>query len=120
MKGIELLKEHPKAAIVIKQWFLEKMLEGLNDESLPDDFKVYVREQGIDDDKVGVFIDASPRGLFDIFDEHKILISIIAHQNDSFSVKINGVEDLYEKFSTRKLADHFAIEHAFKMLNEKL
>ena len=50
MKGIELLKEHSKAAIVMKQWFLEKMLEGLNDESLPDDFKVYVREQGIDDE----------------------------------------------------------------------
>jgi hypothetical protein len=35
MTGLELLEAYPKAGQVIKQWFLEQMLEGLKDKDLP-------------------------------------------------------------------------------------
>ena len=34
----QLLEDHPKTAIVIKQWFLNKMLESIKDENVPEDF----------------------------------------------------------------------------------
>ncbi len=52
MKSLELMKIHPKAAIVVKQWMLEKLLDSLNDDTLPENFKDFVRENGIDDDKI--------------------------------------------------------------------
>ena len=63
---LELLENHPKTAIVIKQWLLDKLLESLKDESLPEDFKQHVREQGIDNDRVDKILTGSPRALFDV------------------------------------------------------
>jgi hypothetical protein len=119
MTGIELLDTYSKAAVVVKQWFLEQMLEGLKDENLPEDFKKYVREQDITNDKIGKLIDASPRALYDVFDDHKIIIDITYFQGPKFWFSINcNVDDA--KFDTRKDCEKAAIEQAFKLLNEKL
>jgi hypothetical protein len=118
MDGIELLNNHSKAAVVVKQWFLERLLEGLKDDNLPEDFKKYVREQDIDNDKIGKLIDASPRALFDVFDDHKVYIDISC-LNDKFLWGIN--DDMNnDVYKTRKDADRAAIIEAFKLLNEKL
>ena len=119
MKGIELLETYPKAAQVIKQWFLEQMLEGLKDENLPEDFKKHVREQDIDNEKVGKLIDFSPRGLYDVFDNHKIIIDITYFQGPKFWFSINCAVD-EGKFDHRKDCEKAAIQQAFKLLNEKL
>ena len=121
MKMLELLKENPKTAIVIKQWFLEKMLESLKDESLPEDFKNYVREQGIDDDKIAKMVEGSPRSLFDVFDDHKVFIQINAYSSSSsFSYFINDGDMVSGGWTERKEAELAAIIQAFKLLEEKL
>ena len=70
MKGIELLEKNPHTAGLIRSWFLEQMIESLKDESVPDDFKNFMSEQGVENDKVAVMIDVNPRNLFDVFDKH--------------------------------------------------
>lgn len=119
----ELLELHPKTAIVIKQWLLEKMLESLNDESLPEDFKKFVREQGIDDEKVAKMLQGSPRGLFDVFDGHKVLIHINVSDNVSYPLfgwEIIGGRKSETNYILRKEAETDAIIEAFKQLEEKL
>lgn len=120
MNGLQLLKDHPKAALVIKQWYLEKMLESINDSSVPNDFKELVRSQGLDDEKVGRLIDSSHRTLFDVFDSHKIYIQIsILPESGKFWHVING-KDSSLKFDNRKDADKQAVVEAFKLLDDKI
>jgi len=118
MNGLELLKEHPKSSIVVKQWYLDLLLESMKDDNLPEDFKKYAREAGIDDERIGAMIDASPRGLFDVFDGQKVYISINV-SSKGVIWNINGGEPS-EFYSTRKDAESAAIVKAFKLLEEKL
>ena len=119
MTGIELLETYPKAGQVIKQWFLEQMINSLSDKNLPEDFKNYVKEQDIDNDKIGKLIELSPRALYDVFDDHKIIIDITYFQGPTFWFSINcAVDD--GKFNTRKECEKAAIKKAFELLNEKL
>ena len=115
---LELLENHPKTAIVIKQWLLDKLLESLKDDSLPEDFKQHVREQGIDNDRVDKILTGSPRSLFDVFDGHKVYIDISC-LNDKFLWGIN--DDMNDNvYETRKDADLAATVEAFKLLEAKL
>jgi hypothetical protein len=122
MNGIELLEKYSKAATVIKQWFLERMLESLKDESLPETFKEYARQQEIDNDKIGKLIDGNPRTLFDVFDENDLSINIVRTPNRTegweWEIMQESVENSICK--SRKEAELLAIEAAFKLLNEKL
>lgn len=122
MNGLELLEKYPKANTVIKQWFLEKMLESLKDESLPETFKEYARQQEIDNDKIGKLIDGNPRTLFDVFDENDLSINIVRTPNRTegweWEIMQESVENSICK--SRKEAELFAIEATFKLLNEKL
>jgi hypothetical protein len=119
MTGLDLLESYPKAGQVVKQWFLEKMLEGLKDENLPEDFKKYVREHDIDDDKIGKLIDSSPRALFDVFDENDVYIETVIDTDYNFWWKIGDIQSPIG-YARRKDADRAAIIEAFKLLNEKL
>jgi hypothetical protein len=120
MKGIELLEKYDKAAIVIKQFYLNVMLESLKDDNLPESFKEYAREAGIDNDKIAAFIDAQPRGLFDVFDNNKIYVGITPN------FLIGGMEfkytisDVSGEAPTRMEAEKMAVEKAFEILNNKL
>jgi hypothetical protein len=119
----ELLKEHPKTAIVVKQWLLNKLLESINDSSIPEDFKEYARQQGITDDKVAGILNGSPRALFDIFDGHKIYVEI-SHEITGFWWKIKDDKNFIrlgnDPYPTRKEADTEAIIESFKLLEDKL
>jgi hypothetical protein len=115
----ELLENHPKTATVVKQWLLERMLRELRDDKLPEDFKELVRQQGITDDKVVGILENSPRDMFDLFDSHKVFITIVPFKEQSYGVKINDVD--YEgRFSERIHADGHAIFESFKILEAKL
>ena len=121
MKGLELLESHPKTAIVIKQWYLDKMLESLNNKEIPEEFREAVRAQDIDNENVGTLIDASPRNLFDVFDEHKLFIQINVYPlYSSFSYFINEGDVISGGWTERKEAELAAIIQAFKLLEEKL
>ena len=118
MNMTELLKEHPKAAIVVKQWLLDKLLEGLKDDNLPEEFKEYARQEGITDDKVVGILQGSPRAMFDVFDSHKVYVDISC-LNDKFLWGINN--DMNNAaYNTRLEADGAAIVEAFKLLEEKI
>jgi hypothetical protein len=135
MKGITLLENNPLTATLIREWFLEKMIESFKDETVPEDFKEMMRAQGIDNDKVGTLIDVNPRMLFDVFDDNSIKIHIavgsdVSSNNFSFYilsdvVKINAsqgesVKGLTNDFKTRKETEIKAIEYAFELLEIKL
>lgn len=114
-----LLDDHPKTATVVKQWLLDRMLEGLKDDKLPENFKEMVRKEGITDDKVVGILEKSPRSMFDLFDNHKVFITVYPVREQSYGFKINDV-DHQDRFSERIHADGAAIFEAFKILEDKL
>ncbi len=119
MNGLELLEKHPHTTEVIRTWFLERMIESLNDENVPDDFKNFMREQGVEINKLATMIDANPRMLLDVFDENDIIIETSLYPNGEFTIKI-GNQATTNSWKTRKEAETFAIEAAFQMLEDKI
>ena len=119
MKGIDLLQKHTASAVVIRAWFLEKMIESLQTSDVPDDFKNMMRETGIEDDKLAIMIDANPRMLLDVFDENDIVIETLLYPSKEFTVIICR-QATTNFWKTRKEAELFAIEAAFEILENKL
>ena len=119
MEGLELLKKHPLSAKLVRDWFMEKMIESLNDSSITEEFREFMREQSIDDDKIGIMIDSNPRMLLDVYDDNKIFIEILIYPNEEFTCKI-GNQGTTNSWKTRKEAELFAIEAAFEILENKL
>ena len=119
MKGLELIQNYPAAGKIVKEWFFKSMLESFKDESVPDEFKEFMLEQGIEDDKIGTLIDVNPRMLLDVYDDNKIFIEILIYPNEEFTCKI-GNQGTTNSWKTRKEAELFAIEAAFEILENKL
>ena len=119
MKALELLEKHPESAEIVRAWFMGKMIESLKDENVPDEFKDYMREQGIDNDKLGTMIDLNPRMLLDVFDANDIIIETSLYPNGEFTIKI-GNQATTNSWKTRKEAELFAIDAAFDILENKL
>ena len=119
MSGLELLEKHPRSGEVIRAWFLKQMFESFNDQDVPDEFKDFMREQGVENDKVGKMIDINPRMLLDVFDDNDIVIETSLYPNGEFTIKI-GNQATTNSWKTRKEAELFAIEAAFEMLENKL
>jgi hypothetical protein len=123
MEAIKLLETYPAAANIVQQWYLEKMLESLNDKALPEDFKEAVRNEGLDPDRLAQIIEAGPRALFDVFDENHIYIQINILPEDlsaTFTHIINNSFVYLIIYNNRKEAERAAIEQAFEILNSKL
>lgn len=118
MKGLELLQKHPESAEIVRAWFMGKMIESLKDENVPDEFKDYMREQGIDNDKLGIMIDVNPRMLLDVFDEHEVFISINVVDR-KFTYRIDNLVNPTE-YSTRKECELISITRAFEILENQL
>jgi hypothetical protein len=129
MKGLELLEKHPLAANVVRDWFMNQLLESFKDETVPEGFKQYMLEQGIDNDKVGTLIDVNPRNLLDVFDENGIIIYFMIFSSPEgvrFSANIHTGYDevkpnvIGDQYKTRKEAELIAIDAAFEILENKL
>jgi len=118
MKGLDLLESHPASTEIIRAWFMERMIESLQDENVPDEFKDFMREQGVQNDKLGTMIDANPRMLLDVFDENDIFISINITDR-KFTYRIDNVINPTE-YSTRKECELISITRAFEILENKL
>ena len=119
MKAIELLEQNPESAKLICSYYLEVMLESLNDDSLPEDFKDHVRSQGMDNNNIAAILDGNPRNLFDFFDSHNMYITVTCFSDGSFSYSIIadiGTSGTSEVYKTRKEADKNAVETAIKQL----
>jgi len=126
MTGLELLEKYDKTAIVIKQFYLNAMLESLKDEELPENFKEYARQTTIDNDKIGKLIDVQPRGLFDVFDNNKVYIEMLVDYKKldaTFAYTVIDDDTMYSNpsyYNNRKEAEKKAVEQAFEILNNKL
>lgn len=129
MTGLELLEKYPLAKNVVKDWFMRTMLESFKDEDVPEEFKQFMLEQGIEDDKVGKLIDVNVRILFDVFDENGIIIYFMIFSSPEgvrFSAAIHTGNDevkpnpIGKQYNTRKEAEHAAVEAAFDILETKL
>ena len=119
MTGLELLEKYPLSATLIREWFLEKMLESLNAASVSDEFKDMMRASGIENDKIATLIDVNPRMLLDVFDDNKIIIETFLYPDDTFTIKI-GSQATTQSWTTRKEAELFAIDAAFEILENQL
>jgi hypothetical protein len=126
MNALELLENYPKTAQIIQKWFIQRMIDSLNDKDIPEEFKEFVRNTGIDHDKLAKMIDANPRSLVDVFDENDIhIITMIALEADGakFSYKIlprDANKEVFDYCDSRKYAETLAVEDAFKELEGKL
>lgn len=116
----KLFNDYPKACEIVKQWFLERMLESFKDETVPEDFKEHVRKQGIPTEQVERIIGSNPRSLFQVLDDNKLFIEIRINMEEGpeFSWGVNGnkVDDWYQ---TRTEAELKAVIECLKQLNEK-
>ena len=120
MKAIELLEKYPLTTEVVRDWFITRMMESINEDSdVPEDFKKFMIDQGVPNDRLCVFIDANPRSLFDVFDDNDLFIEIFMYPDVTFTCKI-GNEATTNSWKSRKEAEIFAIEAAFEMLENKL
>lgn len=117
----ELMNAHPKATAAAKAYYMEKLLDNIkNSESLPEDFKEFARQRGVDDENILVMMDASPRALFDIMDINQLYIEIgVVDGEGGFRWRING-GDWSSSFRTRIEAEKEAITVAYKLLDDAL
>jgi small-conductance mechanosensitive channel len=127
MKTKELLEKNPLATEVIRTWFFNQMIASLSDETVPEEFKEMMKQEGVTNERMATFIDVQPRTLFDVFDENKIFICISVwtktpghFENAEFGIALNATNKNNSNFSSRKEAEIFAIEKAFELLEEKL
>lgn len=114
----EVLDLYPIATEVVRDWFMEKMAESFKNQELPKDFKEFMREQGIPNDKLVKLIDVNPRVLFDVFDENGVIINVL-HADGKFTWDVNTVKSL-DSYSSRREAESAAVQRAFQILNDKL
>jgi|688.fasta_scaffold212381_3 hypothetical protein len=118
MRTEELLDLYPIATEVVRDWFMDKMAESFKNQELPKDFKEFMREQGIPNDKLVKLIDVNPRVLFDVFDDNGVIINVV-HSNGVFSWDVNTVKSL-DSYSSRREAESASVQRAFQILHDKL
>ena len=129
MKGLEILQKYPHSADVVRKWLFDRMVESMQDDSVPEDFKQSMMNEAVTNVRLAVFIDTNPRMLFDVFDENDIIIYFMIFSSPEgvrFSAAIHTGNDevkpnpIGKQCNTRKEAELFAIEAAFEILENKL
>lgn len=114
----ELLEKHPYAADAVKQWFMGKMIESFKDQNVPAEFKDFMRQQGISNERLEKIIGENPRALFDVFDENQLVINII-HTDVGFTWDVSDVKNV-GYYASRREAEIAAVQRAFRILDDKL
>lgn len=118
MKTSELLDLYPIATEVVRDWFMDKMAESFKNQELPKDFKEFMREQGIPNDRLVKLIDVNPRVLFDVFDNNGVIINIVCTEN-GFTWDVGDAKNV-QFYQYRKDAELEAVQRAFQILHDKL
>lgn len=129
MKGLEILQKYPHSADVVRKWLFDRMVESMQDDSVPEDFKQSMMNEAVTNVRLAVFIDTNPRILFDVFDENDIIIYFMIFSSPEgvrFSAAIHTGNDevkpnpIGKQYNTRKEAEYAAVEAAFEILENKL
>lgn len=120
MNALELLQQNPDAAKIIKEYYVNLMINSLDDSALPESFKDFVKEQGLDEGNVAQMMEANARNVYDVLDENGFVISMNWDMAfNKFSYHINdGKYDKY--YDTRKEAENEAVASAIRQLQDKL
>ena len=122
----DVLENNPHTTEVVRDWFVDKMKESLNNQELPENFKEFMRQQGLPNDRLLKLFEENPRILFDVFDDNGVIINVIYH-DQMFTWDVNyinsevtyGVKSV-DVYSSRKMAERAAVQRAFQILNDKL
>jgi len=117
---IDILKQHPKAAEVMKDYYIDLMIESAQD--LPAHFKEFLQDKGLEMSNIAEMMETAPRNLFDVFDEHGIFINI-STTNNGKSYQCDVSRDLQgesQGANSRKEADLKGVILAIGMLENKL
>jgi len=121
MNSQELLETYGKAASVVKDFYLSKFIDSMDTTNVPENYKEFAMEQGIDNDTVAQMMNALPRALFDAFDAHEVYVQIsVDLENNCFRWSFDGGHVESNDYTSRTEAEKAAIEKAFEILNEKL
>jgi hypothetical protein len=128
MTGLDLLETYPRAAEEIAEFYRSKMIESLNTQDVPDEFKEMIKDQEFDNQYIATFIDANPRILFDVFDSNAVYIEILMDYTEpdptfTFTYTVIDGDIVYSnstQHNNRIEAERAAIEQAFQILNDKL
>jgi len=121
----ELLEKYPKAAKIVKDYYLEKFMKGLEGKDFPPEYLEHVKQQGLQDEILDGILDVNPRALFDLFDEKGVIICVngsdlkeILFVWSIFNNKHHS-SDNYE-YKSRIEAEKEAIKAAFSILESKI
>ncbi len=126
MNAQELLETYGKAATIVKAYYVEKFIESMVTENVPENYKEFARSEGIDKGTIAKMVESMPRALFDVFDSYELHIEILVMYSDKPSIFTYTVVegDLIHtqptKYNSRIEAERVAIEEAFKLLDEQL
>ena len=120
MNALVLLQQNPHAAQIIKDYYVKLMLDTLDESLLPENFKDFLREQGIDDEKVAQMMEANARNVYDVLDENGFIISITYDAEfKKFSWYVN--DDQHKIVcDTRKQSENEAVAACIFRLERKL
>jgi hypothetical protein len=120
MSTLQLLEEHPKVATCISEYYSKIMIDSLEGNDFPEEFKSFVREQKMDNDKIVEMIEKNPRNLFDFFDDNQIIIEIHYHpgRGGNFISIVSG--EMLNTTFVRKDSERDAVEFAITKLEEEL
>jgi len=122
----DILETYPHATEVVRDWFVDKMKESLNTQDLPDNFKEFMRQQGLPNDRLLKLFEENSRILFDVFDENGVIVRTTYDKNLwSWDVLYTNTETPYsvksvDTYSSRKEAEKAAVNRAFQLLNDQL
>jgi len=113
-----LLENYPYATEAVREWFMAKMMESFKDESVPADFKEFMRKQGVPNDRIVTLVQDNARIFFDAFDDNGVVINVVCTEN-GFTWNVGDVKSV-QFYKHRKDAEQAAVERAFIILDEKL
>lgn len=122
----DVLENNPHSTEAVRDWFVEKMKESLNNQDLPENFKDFMRQQGLPNDRLLKLFEENTRILFDVFDDNGVIINVmhndngfvwdVSYLNNELPYSVKGIEI----YAARKTAEKAAVERAFQILNDKL
>jgi hypothetical protein len=120
MHAEKLIAENPLTKDLLKEWFLNKLMESVEDFDKDDAFKEFMIKSGITDDQIITVFKEGGRAALDMFDEKDVIINIKHNwKTKKFSYYINDEKES-GSYSTRKEAEASALSQAVTMLEEKL
>lgn len=114
----ELLDNYPYATEAVREWFMIKMMESFKDDSVPADFKEFLRKQGVPNERIISLVEDNSRVFFDAFDVNDVIINVV-HTENGFTWNVGDVKSV-QFYERRKDAEQAAVERAFVILDEKL